>query len=826
MSSDAPSPPTKDYLSEPLTEAPHAAPRKWYRRWVVLLPIAAVVAGALGGVAFAAVIRMPRVDSLGDVSLGIISRFYDGNGQEFASFARERRVLMREGEIPPYLQQAILSAEDANFFQHGGIDPQGVLRSILRNLTEGSRIGGSTLTMQLARKLYLTPEKTWRRKIEEALLTVEIEKNYSKQQILTLYSNLMYLGHGNYGMKSAALDFFDKSVHDLTVTEAATLAGILQRPSSYSPHNRPDLVIKRRDYVLRRMRDEGYLTLTQYDAAVLEPLSVVPRRAAELEAPFFAEEIRRDLENRYGSDFLLQRGLQVTTTLEPRIQAAAERAVHQQLVHLDRRLRLWQGPLDSIAVEELEEYTDPTWKGFEPQADDWVKGLVVEVDRQQAKVRIGEAVHVLEVDGIEWTRQQRVSRVLSVGDIAWFRFEAGEEPGTLGALHLEREPNLEAAAIVIESSTGAIRAMVGGWDFRRSQFNRATQARRQTGSAFKPLVFGAALEVGYTPADTIFDAPVVFPGADATLTYSPRNFYREYHGISTLRQALEESYNVTAVKLQDMVTGDRVIDFARRCGIDADLQPYAALALGVTDLSPEQVATAYAAIANQGISLPPYMIEKVTDRSGYVLEQHVPQASKAMEPQVAYLLTHILEGVIDRGTGKRARLLDVDLAGKTGTTDDFTDAWFAGYTPRYTIVTWVGHDQKRRIGRNMTGAEAALPIWKAIIEAGLEEGWVTRGERFQIPPGISFAQIEHRTGLLPGPTAEVVLDEAFLTGTEPAQRYDATWSRVASLPWFQQRAFYLPKNGERMPDDIEDWQLVEDAWETTDNPEDEDEEEG
>jgi penicillin-binding protein 1A len=796
-------------------EPPRVARPKpmWRRRWIWWLPIATLVAGALGGVAFAAIIRMPRVDSLADMSLGVISRFYDRHGEEFASFARERRVLLDEGQVPPLLQQAILSAEDANFFKHGGIDPQGVLRSVMRNVFEGSRIGGSTLTMQLARKLYLTPEKTWRRKVEEALLTVEIEKHYSKQQILTLYANLMYLGHGNYGMQAAALDFFGKTVDQLSVTEAATLAGILQRPSSYSPHNRPDLVLKRRDYVLRRMREEGYITENQYMEAVAEPLKVLPRQGVERVAPFFAEEIRRDLEKRYGSDLLLQRGLQVTTTLEPRIQRAAEHALRSYLVNLDHRLHGWKGASETLAEESIDTWEDPAWQGLSLEPEEWVRGVVLEADGRHAEVRIADGIHRLEPEGIEWTRRQQPASVLSRGDVAWFSFAATDDGG-LGALRLEQEPDLEGAAVVLESSTGAVRAMVGGWDFARSQFNRATQAKRQTGSAFKPMVYGAALEMGYTPADTLFDAPAVFAGADATLSYSPRNFYRKYYGISTLRQALEESYNVTAVKLQDLVTAERVIDFARRCGIEGNLQPYASLALGVTEVSPMELATAYATIANHGISMRPYLIDKVTDRSGYVMEQHTPQASKAMEPQVAYLLTHILEGVIDRGTGARASRLDVDLAGKTGTTDDFTDAWFAGFTPRYTIVTWVGHDQKKRIGRNMTGAEAALPIWQGIVEAGLEEGWIPTGERFTVPPGISFAQIEHRTGLLPGPAAGEIIEEAFLTGTEPAQHYDAKWARVATLPWFQQRAFYIPKNGERMPEDIQDWSLVQDAWDT------------
>lgn len=782
------------------------------RRWIWWLPLIAIGTGAIGGVVFAAMIRMPKVDSLADVSLGVISRLYDRDGADFASFALERRELLGEGELPPRLEQAILSAEDANFFKHGGIDPQGILRSAVKNVLEGSRIGGSTLTMQLARKLYLTPEKTWRRKIEEALLTVEIEKRYSKQQILTLYANLMYLGHGNYGMQTAALDFFGRPVAELSITESATLAGILQRPSAYSPHHRPDLVINRRNYVLRRMQEEDFITAEEFAVAESEPLIVVPRRATERLAPFFAEEIRRDLERRYGSDLLLQRGLRVTTTLDPRIQRAAEKALRGQLVSLDRRLRRWKGAPDTVPAEEMESYVDPSWHGLEMAPEQWLRGLVTDTREAGGEVRIGDEVYALTAEGIGWTRRRRVSEVLSPGDVAWFRFEASESGDGPPLLHLEQEPKLEAAVVVVESATGAIRAMVGGWDFRRSQFNRVTQAKRQTGSAFKPLVYGAALEMGYTPADTIFDAPAVFAGSGNTMTYSPRNFYREYHGISTLRQALEKSYNVTAVKLQDLITPASVIDFAQRCGIQSELHPYASLALGVTELSPLELATAYGAIANQGIVLSPYMIESVTDRNGNVLEQHVPQAGKAMDPQVAFLLTHILEGVIDRGTGQRARRLDVDLAGKTGTTDNFTDAWFAGYTPRYSIVAWVGHDQKRRIGTNMTGAEAALPIWQGIVESGLEEGWIPHGDRFPVPPGITFAQIEHHTGLLPGPTAKNVIEEAFLTGTEPAQHYDAKWARVATLPWFQQRAFYLPKNGERMPEDIEDWSLVQRAW--------------
>jgi penicillin-binding protein 1A len=355
--------------------------------------------------------------------------------------------------------------------------------------------------------------------------------------------------------------------------------------------------------------------------------------------------------------------------------------------------------------------------------------------------------------------------------------------------------------------------MVGGFAFERSKFNRSTQAQRQVGSGFKPFVFGAALENGFTPADTLFDAPAVFPGADALLSYSPRNYYRQYYGIVTLRRALEQSINVTSVKLLDLVGVERVIDFARRCGIKSALPPYPSLALGAADLVPLELAAAYATFANQGLYVEPYLIERVAARGGAVLEEHLPQARKAMEPAVAYVLGRMLEGVIDRGTGGSAADLALDLAGKTGTTDDFSDAWFIGFTPRYTVLTWVGYDRKRPIGRNMTGAEAALPAWRKIVEDGLQNGWLAKGETFPpAPPGVTLQAVEQATGMLPGPGAERILTETFVAGTEPVKVYEPRWAAIMSLPWLQQRPFYLPREGERLPDQIEDWGLVQRTW--------------
>ncbi len=776
-------------------------------------PAIASVLGILGGVGIASVINMPQVESLADFSPGVITRLFDRNGEVFATYAKEKRVLIEDGEVPVLLQNAVLAAEDSNFFQHGGIDAEGVLRAMTQNLRQGRMaMGGSTITMQLARQLYLTPKKTWRRKAEEALLAVELEKSFSKQQILTLYCNLIFMGHGNYGMESAARAYFGKTVKDLDLAEAAVLAGIPQRPSTYSPYRNPELVVTRRNYVLRRMREEAYIDEEEYQEATLLPLLVVPNRKKDLQAPYFAEEVRRYLESTYGAEGLLEKGLQVDTTLDPAIQRAASTALEQGLVRLDHR-RGWRGAVHHVQEDDLESYELPSWRDVELLTGRWYEALVMSVDSRSAVVRIGESALHLGPEGMKWTGQKDPRRILEPGDVVWVRLESvdGEE-GQPEIVRLEQEPELEGAAIVLESSTGAVRAMVGGWDFNRSSFNRATQARRQIGSAFKVFVYGAALETGFTAADTIFDAPIVFPGADSLPSYSPRNFYRKYYGITTLRRALEKSMNVCSAKLMDMVGVERTIDFARRCGIRSDLPPYPSLALGAASLIPLELASAYSAIANQGVYLEPFLIEAVRTPDGQELEAHRPRAHKAMEPEIAYVLGHILEGVVDRGTAARLSGLDLDLAGKTGTTDDYIDAWFVGYTPTYTILTWVGYDVNRSIGRNMTGAAAALPIWKSIVETGLDEGWIAAGASFVRPPTIVEMQVDYLTGLLPGPGAQSLISEAFVSGTEPARQFDQKSLRILQLPWYQQQPFYLPKAGERMPGDVADWSLVQQSW--------------
>lgn len=764
--------------------------------------------GVLAGVIFAAAINVPKVDTLEGFQPPVITRLYDTTGSSFESYARERRVLFEVGEVPDSIREAVLAAEDANFYGHGGVDITGVARALFVNLTQdrSSPQGGSTLTMQLARHLFLSPAQTWKRKIEESFVSVEIEKQYTKEQILTFYCNLMNLGHRNYGMKTASLYYFDREPEDLEPHQAAMLAGILQRPSDYSPYDNPEDTLRRRDYVLRRMYEEGYLDRQVYDRARAEPLDVVPLRHDVAKAPYFAEEVRRDIEERFGEDALLEGGLRVYTTVDPRIQAAVEKAAREGLRQRDRA-RGWRGAHGH--VDDLSTYTNPSWRRFRPDQQRWIEGLVVSLDGDAAQVRIADASYTLPPEGYRWTGRS-LSRTLEVGDVAWFSL-ARDDDGE-AVLELEQQPELQVAAIVLENGTGAVRGLVGGWDFGASQFNRATQAHRQVGSTFKAFVYGAALEAGLTPADTIFDAPVAFPDATGEAGYSPRNYTREYYGIITLRNALENSRNVSAVKVQDLVGAERVIDFARRCGLSSPLPPYPSMALGASDLVPLELAAAYSSFANGGLHVAPYLIERVEDSDGRVRETHRMQAQECTSPEVAYLLIHLLRGVVDRGTAISIRDLPLDIAGKTGTTNQYTDAWFAGLTASHTIIVWVGYDENRSLGRDGTGGAAALPIWRRIAEQGLEDGWLHEDDRFSAPAKVQTAPIELRSGYLATPAANVLIDEAFIDGTQPLTQYTSSWGRILSLPWYQQEGFYLPKAGERMPGQVEDWSRIRERW--------------
>ena len=788
------------------------------RRLFIIYPLITLVLAAATGIVVAASIRRPQVDSLDDFVPKLITTIYDQRGSAVATYSRENRFLLQEGEVPPVLEQAIMAVEDSNFMNHGGVDLKGILRAVVTNLRHGSvKEGASTITMQLARDLFaLSRQQNFKRKIEEAFLAVELEKKFSKQQIITMYCNMVNLSQGNYGMEAAARNYFNKSVQDLTVAEAATLAGIPQRPSYHNPYARPEAVKERRNVVIGRMLAVGFIDQETHDQAVAEPLVIVEPIKEKNLGPYFSEEVRRYLIKTYGETELYDRGLQVQTTLDRDIQRAAEKSLHDELLRLEHS-RGWRGAIEHVEAQDLEAHELANWRTLPDDLQglipgEWFQGLVLESDAKKAVVKVADQRFELLPDGFKWARRREPSTLLKRGDVAWFRLQL-EEGEEAPRLMLEQEPQMQAAALVLESSTGAVRAMVGGWSYENNEFNRITQAQRQAGSVFKPFVFGAALEIGFTAADTLFDGPVALPGADNLNSYSPRNYYRRYDGIMTLRHALEHSVNVPAVKLLDMVGVEQVIDFSRRCGIRSELPPYPSLALGAADLVPMEVAAAYATFVNQGVYVEPYLIESIQSRNGRTIEEHEPKAHKAMSPGVAYVLTSILNGVTTHGTGARLASLGIPTAGKTGTTDAFTDAWFAGFTPRYTILTWVGYDKNRSLGRGWTGAHAALPIWESIVRQGLEDGWLSPDETFAVPPGIVEARVESTTGLLVGPGAEQTRDEVFIQGTEPVQRFDRQWARIVRLPWYLQEPFYLPKEGERMPQQVQDWSAVVEGWE-------------
>jgi penicillin-binding protein 1A len=797
----------------PVVPPPRSSRRVLRWIWPVL---AALLIGALTGVAVAAAIHVPRVESLADYRPSLVTQLYDKNGTVFTTFARERRVMLKQSEVPKVLEDALLASEDSNFYQHGGVDALGIARAALTDLRSGRvKEGASTITMQLSRTLFLSRQRTWRRKVEEAFVAVELEKNYTKQQILTLYLNLVNLGHGNYGVEAASRYYFGKPALKLTLPEAAMLVGIIPAPSRYSPYRTPDLVLRQRERVLRRMLDERYIQQADYDRAVAQPPQVVPQQTEQSFAPYFGEEVRKNLEQNYGATKLYEGGVQVQTTLDPQIQKAAENAIRSGLLKIDHR-RGWRGPIGEVKEADIETQQLPTWELGKIVPGRWYQGLVLESDPKSAGVKIGKGTYALGPEGIAWTNRKQPGELLKRGSVAWFRFEipqpkapagtakgaqASPPPAAVAAeprLMLEQEPRMEAAAVVLENQSGAVRAMVGGWDFDRNKFNRITQAQRQVGSSFKPFVYGAALEAGWTPADTLLDAPTSFIGADGKLSYRPENYYHKHYGIVTLRRALEQSINVPAVKLFELIGGKRAVDFAHRTGIKTPLPTWPSIALGAADLIPMEVASAYATIANQGNHVEPYMIEKISTPDGQVLFQHFPATYIATSPPVAYVLTHMMEGVVDHGTAYDIHDLPIDIAGKTGTTNDYSDAWFVGFTPHYTILTWIGYDVKKSLGAGMSGAVAALPMWRSIAEDGLATGWLKKGDTFQVPPGVLLKDIEYYSGLL-SDKGDRVIKEAFVAGTEPNRQYNSQWSTIASLPWYQQKAFYIPKEGENMP---------------------------
>src|SRR5262245_35198146 len=731
---------------------------------VTLLFVAAILTGSASGIFLAYESDLPQVSSLENFEPNIITEVYAADGSLLGTFAIERRVIVAFGDIPPVLRNAIVAVEDSDFWKHIGVNVWRVPGAAIANFRSGRKGQGfSTLTMQLSRLLFLTPEKTYERKIKEMILAFQIEKSFTKEEIFTLYCNQVYFGHGSYGVEATSQFLFSKSIKELTLAEAALIAGLPQNPSLLSPVQHADSALKRRNHVLDRMAEEKYITADEASRAKLEPLNLKLRKEPPSLAPYFLEEVRKYLEREYGSQRIYQGGLRVHTTLDPLMQRAANLALRKGLRRLDRRAR-GVVPVTASILRPDGTFPDPI------HLDEWdapivpgdaVRGVVIAVDRTLAVVQIGPYRARVGPAEIAASGKKVVAEALPAGAIAPFLVQAID--GKDIKVALEQEPKVEGALIAVEPRTGAVKAMVGGYDFERSKFNRATQAFRQVGSAFKPIIYSAALErAGYTPSTVIVDSPVTFP--DNQGTWSPHNYDFTFWGPIPLRRAIEQSRNIPAIKTLHTIGIKTGIEYAKKLGLTAELPPYLPLAIGAGDATPQEMVSAFATFANQGLRMKPSYITRITDRDGNVIEEPRPVAKDAIRADTAYIMTSLLKGVVERGTAVRARALKRPIAGKTGTTNDYTDGWFVGFEPALACAVWVGFDEKKdTLGRGADGAHTALPIWMEFWAEAMK-GKPT--EDFPVPANIVFVPVD-ATGRAAAPGTPGVRMEAYVAGTEP-----------------------------------------------------------
>ena len=738
-----------------------------------------------------------------------VTRVHAGDGRLLAEFAHEKRVFLPVEAIPKRVIQAFLAAEDKNFYSHPGIDILSIARAAVTNLErlgdDRRPVGASTITQQVAKNFLLSNEVSLERKIKEALLAFRIERAFTKDQILELYLNQIYLGVGSYGVAAAALAYFGKSLDALTTGEAAFLAGLPKAPSWYHPEGRPEAAVARRNWVIGRMLDVGFIGREEAEQARAEPLVMQRRPPAEVvTADYFSEEVRRELIERHGEDFLYQGGLSIRTTVSPTLQAIADRALLDGLIAYDRR-QGWRGP-----KSRTEWHLEPGGWSHLAEMDrsdgraGWQLALVMAVDAETATMALDDGTEaLLPLEGLKWARRQdadgklgppveRADQVLAAGDVVWVERVTAADGAEVDApptatYALRQPPEVEGAIVALDPHTGRVLAMRGGFSHGRSVFNRATQALRQPGSALKPFVYLAALEHGFTPSSILLDAPIVIDQGPGLGKWKPSNYSKRFYGPSTLRLGLEKSRNVMTVRLAQSVGMDRIIEMASRFGLDRGLGHNLASALGSNEVDLLQLTTAYAMLVNGGKRIEPALIERIQDRHGTTISrrdarpcpgcqnvdwegQPAPllpdEREQVVSPERAYQMVNLLTGVVERGTGMRARSIDKPVAGKTGTTDDSRDAWFIGFTPDLVVGVFVGFDQPKSLGGDEQGASVALPIFVQFMEAALKGQPATP---FRVPPGVRLVRVDAETGLLPGNGTQVAILEAYMPGTEPTR---------------------------------------------------------
>jgi len=795
------------------TRGGHDRKKPGRRGFAVFLGIMAVIVfltvlGCAGYIAYI-LASLPKVDRLADYKPPIVTQVYGDNGTLVGEFFLERRKVVPVDKIPKKLIQAFVAAEDSNFFQHKGLDYLGIFRAVIKNLmTMSKKEGASTITQQVAKSMLLTPEKKFSRKLKDAILAKRMEEKLSKDEILYIYLNQIYLGAGSYGIQIAAETYFGKDVESLNLAEIAILAGLPKAPETYSPIKHLDRARERQAYVLARMVEEGYITGSEAEHARATPIVITSKKKVNsIQSAYFLEHIRIQLEQKYGEDLLYKGGLKIYTTMDPEMQKAAYENVVSGLKAVDKR-QGFRGPARCLGESEVEEFCRKVEQGIDTadlKQGETYQGVVIAANQAKGvlTVRVGERSGTLSRRSMAWAGRVAFAEHYGLGG------SAGKKTIPLGAVievsvvtpdknkqnavfELDQEPLAQAALVAVDPRTGAVKAMVGGYDFRRSQFNRVVQARRNPGSAFKPIIYAAALDKGMTAATIINDSQVEYAGSGSK-TWKPKNYDNVYRGPVTMRQALTNSINVVSVKILEAIGVDAAIDYAKRLGITSPLAANLTLALGSSSVTPLEITSAYAVFASGGFRTTPSFITKVEDSEGRILEEYVtiptpvfsPTTSAvsadapavtlygdavqitpapAISPETSYLITNLMQSVVSSGTGQRARALGRPVAGKTGTTNDMKDAWFIGYVPQLVTGVWVGYDQERSLGAGGSGGQAAAPIWTGFMQKALANVPVLP---FSPPRDIVFVSINPRTGRLAKQGAPGSVTECFLSGTEP-----------------------------------------------------------
>ncbi len=788
-------------------------------KWFFILFFSGIVVGA-GGVAglyFYASRDLPKISSLADYTPPTVSSVYSDDGRKIGEFYRQRRIVIELSQMPDMLKKAFVAAEDSRFREHPGIDILSIFRAFVKNFKAGTIVqGGSTITQQVAKSFFLTPARTYIRKLKEAILAYRIEKNFSKDDILYLYLNQIYLGHGAYGVEAAAENYFGKHAAALNLAECSILAGLPQAPSRYSPFRHPERAKQRQIYVLNRMKEDGHITNLEATEAISRDLDIKPRKNWFIErVPYYTEHIRRYVADHYGEEVLYREGLKIHTAVNIGLQKMAREKIARGLEELDRR-RGYRGPLKHLPALKIEAFCEKIAEEMAHgslREDKTYRGVVVDVDdvEKAMTVRVGDVLGRIRGETITWARPvdpevaywedklRTPGDMFETGDVVLVSPEkriaekgqsqaaVEENPGETGTVawefRLEQEPAVQAALLSIENETGHVKTMIGGRDYRDSQFNRAVQSKRQPGSAFKPVIYAAALDKGYTPASVIIDSPVVFEDIERDFTWKPRNYHEKFFGPTLLRTAIKKSRNVVTIKILKDIGIDYVIDYARKLGITSDISRDLSIALGSSGVSLLEIVNAYSVFPNLGYRIDPVFITRIEDRNGNVLEESKLQRKKVIDMSTAYIMTNLLESVVESGTGWRVKKMGRPVAGKTGTTNDLFDAWFLGFTPRYTTGVWVGFDQEKPLGKGETGSRAASPIWLEYMQSALEGKSV---RTFNVPEGVVFVKIDAETGLLPIEESEKVVFECFKEGTAPTKHTPRPDTAVKSDELFKE----------------------------------------